>query len=91
MINATENMHFSEDLAKRLEESMRVINNVTLITNQKIAEIYQRSDKLDPDLYDLATIISAQHTVLDEKYKVLHALVTDLYSRFETLQENPHV
>jgi hypothetical protein len=83
MSQETTSLHFSEDLAKRMDAAMHLINNLTLINNKKIQEFHQRSEKMNPDIYDLATIVSAQHLVLEEKYKVLHALITDLYSRLE--------
>ncbi len=78
-------MTFSDDLSKRMDTSLHLINNLTLINNKKIKEFHHKSEKMNSDTYDLATIVSAQHLVLEEKYKVLHALVTDLYARLESL------
>ena len=85
-------MTFSDDLAKKMDKSLQIINSATLINNKKIKEFHARSEKMNSDIQDLATIFSTQLMVLEEKYKMLHALVTDIYTRLEqNTAENTHV
>ena len=79
---------FSKELNLQLEKSMYLINKITLVNNKKIDDFKNRSGSMNPDIEDLATIMSTQLYVLEEKYKVLYELTTDLYARLEHLQKD---
>jgi len=74
----------SDDLKDRMESSLHKINAITLINNKKIREFRAKSSAMPEDLQSLATIVSGQVAVLEEKYKLIYDLVTDLYTRIET-------
>ncbi len=78
-------MTFSEEVSVQLQKSLHMITNATLINNEKIKTFYARSQSMEPDLTELATLLSTQVLVLEEKYKVLNTLVTDLYERLDSL------
>jgi len=78
-------MTFSEEVSAQLQKSLHMITNATLINNEKIKTFYARSQSMEPDLTELATLLSTQVLVLEEKYKVLNTLVTDLYERLDSL------
>ena len=80
-------MTFSQETSEQLEKSLHTITKATLINNEKIKTFYAKIESMDPDLVELATILSTQIMVLEEKYKVLNTLVTNLYDRLES---SPH-
>lgn len=91
-MNTKNSLTFPDALAEKMDKSLRIINSATLINNKKIKEFHARSEKMHSDVQDLATIFSTQLMVLEEKYKMLHALVTDIYTRLDhTTEEKNHV
>lgn len=81
-------MYFSDELERQLDQSSAKINRLTHIVNKKIADFRDRSD-VPQDVLDLATILSVQISVLEEKYSVLMTLVTDVYKRLPETAESP--
>ena len=77
---------FSEDLRIKMEKSMHLINRLTLENNKQIRDFRKKSQSMHPDLQHLATIMSSQLTVLEEKYKLLYCLTEDLYTRIGELR-----
>gem|GEM_PF-3657459 len=63
---------------------MHQINKLTLESNKKIREFRSRSHLMTTDIQDLATIMSTKLTLLEEKYKVIYALIEDIYQKLET-------
>jgi hypothetical protein len=74
----------SDDLKAQLETALQKINVITLVNNQKIKEFRQKSPLMSEDVQSLATIVSAQVLVLEEKYKLMYDLLIDLHQRVET-------
>jgi len=75
---------FSEEMQAQMEKSMHQINKLTLESNKKIREFRSRSHLMTTDIQDLATIMSTKLTLLEEKYKVIYALIEDIYQKLET-------
>ena len=80
--DAPKNM-FSPEFSRKMEETSHVINQLVLINNKKIDEFRSRVQSMSPDLQDLATIVSTQMTILEEKYTLLNSLIYDIYVRLE--------
>jgi len=78
---------FSEEISKKLEVSMGMVTQLSIINNQKIREFRERCPKMHKDIQALATITSTQFSILEEKYKLLYDLVSDIYARLEKINE----
>ena len=78
---------FSDEMAQTIANRMAFINKATLICTQSIESYRKMEDKIDPVMHELSTIVSLQHAVLEEKFKLLFELVQDVYTKLDFLKE----